>query len=335
MSGVAGILLAAGRGRRMGALGDHRPKTLLPVGGEPLAAHHLRLFHRLGIERVFVVVGFRGDEVRQELGDGGRFGLELVYLEQRAALGSAHALGLVRAHHRGPVVLVLGDYWFAVSEPERVMRRLAAGEGAIAARREPDPRLIAEACELTVDGDGRVRTIVEKPAVPVSDLKGCGFYALPAAIFDAVARTPRTALRDEYELSVALELFIAAGNPLYAEEILLLDTNLTRAEDLLECNLQWLRHHGRDRYVADGAQVAPGTRLVRTVIGAGARVAGDRELCEVVVFPGARLDGDGEVLRSALVTGEGILHCPRPQGQEPGQPDPNSSRTGGGKESDR
>ena len=43
MSGVAGVILAGGRGRRMGPLGEEFPKALLPVANEPLIAHHLRL----------------------------------------------------------------------------------------------------------------------------------------------------------------------------------------------------------------------------------------------------------------------------------------------------
>jgi NDP-sugar pyrophosphorylase family protein len=299
----------------MGPLGEHYPKPLLPVANEPLIAHHLRLLAGLGVRRVFVVVGFRGADVEREVGDGRRFGLEVRSVEQGPALGSAHALGRLRSEIDGPVIVLLGDYYFsptAAGDPRRLVERLAAGCSVMVAKREPDLGLLREACELTTDADGRVTAIVEKPASPAGDLKGCGVYALTREIFDAVARTPRTALRDEYELSVALELFVAAGNPLYAEEIVGWDVNLTRPDDLLECNWKWLRQPGRDELVAEGARIAPGIRLTRAVIGGGSTVAGVAALEDVVVFPGTRLTAGPAELSSALVTPAGILDGLRP-----------------------
>ncbi|MFL5383824.1 MAG: nucleotidyltransferase family protein [Longimicrobiaceae bacterium] len=308
MSGLVGVILAGGRGRRMGALGDEFPKALLPVANLPLAAHHLRLLHGLGVRTVHVVLGHRGAEVAAALGDGSAHGVRIRYAEQGAPLGSAHALGCLRPHLVGPFLLTLGDYFFVAPHAARLVRRLESGASAIAAMREPDPRLLREACALEVDGEGRVLDVVEKPAAPRSDLKGCGFYALQPEVLDAVARTPRTALRDEYELTVSLELYVRAGGALYAEEVFDWDVNLTRPDDLLHCNLRWLAQERRNELVADDAEVGAGARLERAVVGGGARVAGAARLRESVVFPGARVDA-GRPLRRVLVTPRHTIPC--------------------------
>jgi dTDP-glucose pyrophosphorylase len=308
MGAVTGVILAGGQGSRMGTLGREYPKALLPIADEPVIAHHLRLLEGLGVRSVYVVTGHLGEDLAHALGDGGAYGVRLEYVDQGARLGTAHALGRVRHTVREPFLLVLGDYYFVPSEPERMLRRLAGGSSAIAVKRESDIALIREACAPELDATGRVVGIVEKPTAPKTDLKGCGFYALQPEFFDAVARTPRTALRDEYELTVSLELFVRAGHALYGEEIVTRDTNLTRPEDVLACNVEWLERTGRTALVADGASVDAGLELRQSVVGRGASVEGVTGLEQVVVFPGAHLAASG-LVRRALVTATGCISC--------------------------
>ncbi|KOV83535.1 MULTISPECIES: nucleotidyltransferase family protein [unclassified Streptomyces] len=58
--GVAGLLLAAGGGRRLGG----RPKALLPHRGRPLVEHAVGVLRTAGCERIHVVLGAAADEVR-------------------------------------------------------------------------------------------------------------------------------------------------------------------------------------------------------------------------------------------------------------------------------
>ncbi|WP_435211857.1 nucleotidyltransferase family protein [Streptomyces sp. bgisy034] len=64
---VAGLLLAAGGGRRLGG----RPKALLPHRGRPLVEHAAGVLRTAGLTRVHVVLGARAADVREqaELGD--------------------------------------------------------------------------------------------------------------------------------------------------------------------------------------------------------------------------------------------------------------------------
>jgi dTDP-glucose pyrophosphorylase len=308
VSDPAGVILAAGRGLRMESLGDAFPKALLPVGNEPVINHHLRQLRDLGVRDVHVVVGYRADDVLRAVGDGREVGLRIHYVLQEAPSGSAHALGRLRGQLRSSFLLLLGDYFLCAENATRLLRRLATGEAAIAAKRERDRRLIQEACELSVDEDGRVLTITEKPVAPSGNLKGCGFYAFPLNFLDAVARTPRTALRDEYELTTALDLYVQQGSRLFAEDVLTWDFNLTRPRDLLDCNLRWLDRLGVTEFVAPTATLRGRAELCRAIIGDDARVQGAVRLEDVVVFPGTDLRGRG-ILARALVTPRGVIPC--------------------------
>jgi NDP-sugar pyrophosphorylase family protein len=311
LSGYVGAILAAGQGTRMGALGEDYPKALLPLANEPLIGHHLRFLHGLGIREVYVLVGHRAAELISVLGAGEAYGVNLNFVEQGPYLGSAHALGRLRGLISQPFLLMLGDYYCALSDPGRLLERLGSGASAIAAKREPDRRLLSEACELQVDAAGRLLSIVEKPSEPQGDLKGCGVYALQPDFFDAVARTPRTALRDEYELTHSLQLHVDAGRPVYGEDIVVWDRNFTRPEDVLESNLKWLERAGQNSLIAKEAFIDEGVRFERTVVGDHARVTKGSDLTDVVVFPGAKLTTVGPLSR-ALVTRDGLYRFGNP-----------------------
>jgi glucose-1-phosphate thymidylyltransferase len=304
-----GVILAAGRGRRLGSLGEIYVKALLPVANEPVIAHQLRLLHRLGVRRVLVIVGHHGADLTAAIGDGSRYGLDISYIPQPAPLGSAHALASVRSQVRSPFLLTLGDYYFVPTDPSRMIRRLGRGESAVATKRETLPVLVREACAVYSGPDARVLDIVEKPSDPHTDVKGCGFYALQPEFFDAVSRTPRTALRDEYELTVSLELFVQAGQALFSEEIIEWDSNITRPQDVLDCNLEWLERHRLGALVSADAFVDPATTMERAVIGNGARVLGRNTLNGVVVFAGTEVADCGPVERT-LLTPSARIHCP-------------------------
>jgi NDP-sugar pyrophosphorylase family protein len=58
------------------------PKALVPVLGEPFAAHQLRLLASQGVGDVVYVVGHRGAQLREVVGDGSAFGLRVSYVDE-------------------------------------------------------------------------------------------------------------------------------------------------------------------------------------------------------------------------------------------------------------
>lgn len=105
------MVLAAGRGERMGTLTARTPKPLLAVGGRPLIEHHLDRLGRLGVERAVVNVCHGARQIRAALGDGRRWGLEIVFSEEPAPALETGG-GIVRALPllgREPFLLINAD----------------------------------------------------------------------------------------------------------------------------------------------------------------------------------------------------------------------------------
>lgn len=122
------VVLAAGQGTRMKS---DLPKVLFPVAGRPMIDYVVDALLGGGVERIVVVVGYRGDDVRKHL--SARPSIEFV--EQTERLGTGHAVQMARPilrTHRGPVVIVAGDSPLLQSESVRkLLQEFARGSGCL------------------------------------------------------------------------------------------------------------------------------------------------------------------------------------------------------------
>ncbi len=101
------MLLAAGRGERMGDLARDEPKPLLAVGGERLIERQLRLLANAGFEEIVINLSYRGGAIRECLGAASRWGQSIVYSDEgKPALETGG--GIIAA------LPLLGDAQFAV-----------------------------------------------------------------------------------------------------------------------------------------------------------------------------------------------------------------------------
>jgi len=72
-------ILAGGLATRLRPVTDTIPKSLIEINGEPFVAHQLRLLHSRGIHRAVLCVGYLGERIRDFLGNGSAFGVEVEY----------------------------------------------------------------------------------------------------------------------------------------------------------------------------------------------------------------------------------------------------------------
>jgi len=76
------MLLAAGRGERMGELTRHEPKPLLDIGGERLIERQLRSLAGSGFREIVINLSYRGGAIREFLGTASRWGQSIAYSEE-------------------------------------------------------------------------------------------------------------------------------------------------------------------------------------------------------------------------------------------------------------
>lgn len=305
-----GVILAAGKGTRMRPFSEHWPKPVLPVLGKPLMAYQLEMMAALGIRKVVVVIGHLGHEVVRALGDGSRWGVSIRYVEQEEMLGIAHAVSRLESHVDRPFFLFLGDIFFVTENLRHMLDRFRAGNlgGVLACKREPNLEAIKRNFVVLTDGAGVVHRVVEKPRFPRTDLKGCGIYLFDQSFFDAVRRTPRTAMRNEYEITDSIQIFLDDGYKVEAAEVVKADMNVSYPADLLDLNLLLLQQSGKDGWTAPDVRLGKGSTLARSVAMAGAEVGDGCALTECLLFPGAKVPA-GRVRRRSIFTADAEIRC--------------------------
>ncbi len=308
---VMGVILAAGKGTRMQPFSEHYPKPLLPLGGKPLVVHQLETMAGLGVKKVVLVIGHLGHEVVRCLGDGSRFGLELVYVEQEETLGIAHAVTRLERYVDKPFFLFLGDIYFEtenLASMAEMMLGPVGTDAVLAVKKEPDPEAIRRNFTVLLDARGRVERVVEKPRYPRTDLKGCGIYLFDLAFFDAVRRTPRTAMRDEYEITDSIQIFIEDGYRVDVAEVIKNDMNLSFPPDLLHLNMHYLSLIGKSELIGENVTIADGAKIEHSVVMDGAVIEHPINIKNCLIFPGVTVSHRQDIERMIL-TRETEIQC--------------------------
>lgn len=101
------IILAAGFGMRMVPINTEMPKGLLEVNGEPLIERIIKQLHEVGIQEIYVVVGFMKEKYEYLMDE---YGVELVVNPDYAAKNNLHSLRLVKEHLENAYIVPC-DIW--------------------------------------------------------------------------------------------------------------------------------------------------------------------------------------------------------------------------------
>ncbi|MBI5183946.1 MAG: NTP transferase domain-containing protein [Nitrospinae bacterium] len=308
---IRGVIMSAGRGTRMEPFSTFYPKPLLPVCNLPIMEHHINIMKGVGIREVVIVVGHLGFEIAKRMGDGSRFGIKIKYVEQKRNLGIAHAVGMLEPHINGSFLLFLGDIFFISEDFERLieLKRERGSSAVLAVKEENDPEAIKRNFTILLDHDDRVKRVIEKPRYVTNMLKGCGIYLFDLHIFDAIRRTPRTAMRDEYELTEAIQILIEDGFPVDIAKIIKTDINITFPYDLLRCNLEELKVKKKDSLIDENVSLG-GAEVINSVIGKNVDIKNPIKISNSLIFPDTTLMVEYDI-DSCIATPDDLLDCRR------------------------
>jgi len=297
-----GVILAAGHGSRMGPFGAQLPKPIVPICNRPLLAYQLDYMREAGIDEVFIVIGHLGHRITQTIGDGSRFGVRIEYIEQHQRLGIAHAVGQLEGYLDRPFLLMLGDIFFEIDDIQRMIEesQKKGATAVLAVKEEDDVEAVKRNFAVLLREDQTVKRVIEKPRHVPNMLKGCGLYLFDLPIFDAIRRTPRTAMRDEYELTDSIQILIDYEYPVRVAPVVTWDVNVTYAHDLIRCSLHQLRKLNVSSMVGEDCHIVDGVDLRDTVVGDGVAIQRPATLERCVVLSGATLN-DGRDHQDAVL----------------------------------
>lgn len=208
--------MAAGEGKRMRPLTLERPKPLIEVAGKPLIEHVLDALPP-EVEEIIIVVGYKGDMIKERLGDSYK-GTPIRYVHQWMQAGTAHALSLARPFLNGRFLLLNAD---DIVGSEAIAEALTHPLSIMAVRHD-EPHKFGV---IKVRDDGTMESIVEKPQDFIGNLVSTGSMVLDERLFNYEAAKheasgeyfmthPLGLLASEHPITVIEQpLYIPVGYP--------------------------------------------------------------------------------------------------------------------------
>ncbi|MBT8568324.1 NTP transferase domain-containing protein [Polynucleobacter paneuropaeus] len=103
------VIMAGGAGQRMRPHTEDCPKPMLHVAGKPMLEHIILRAKQEGFKKFVLAIHYLGFMIEDYFGDGSAFGVEIQYLREKAPLGTAGALSLLRPQSELPFIVTNGD----------------------------------------------------------------------------------------------------------------------------------------------------------------------------------------------------------------------------------
>lgn len=203
---IKGLILSGGAGTRLRPLTHTSAKQLIPVANKPVIFYGIEALAEAGITDIGIIIApHTGEEIKEAVGYGAKFGVKITYIMQEEPKGLAHAV-LTAKNFIGDsnFVMYLGDNILKEGVKEFVNEFDLNNPDAMVLLTkvsEPSEYGIAELEE------GKIKNLQEKPREPKSDLALVGVYIFTNKIFDA-AKSLTPSARGELEITEAIQWMI-------------------------------------------------------------------------------------------------------------------------------
>ena len=179
------VIMAGGKGTRLGELTEHTPKPLMTVAGRTIIEWIILNLVGGGVREIFVSVNYFADQIEGHLGDGSRLGCHVEYLRELPTnpMGTAGSLTLLRVARPGlvePVIVMNGDLMVQF-DPAQLLQVHSRGGAQITMGTRSYQHQIPFGVVETAPGSTAVTAVSEKPIVSV-DINAAIYAVSQAAL---------------------------------------------------------------------------------------------------------------------------------------------------------
>ncbi len=213
MADTVAIVLAAGVSKRMNT---RLAKVLHEVCGRPMLAYVLDACREVGISKIFVVVGFSAEEVKERFADVG----DVVWVEQDKQLGTAHAVSCCKEYLKdfdGQTLVLCGDGPMVRAQTLKTLiekHKSAQSAATLGTAVLDDPSGYGR---IIRDAYGNLQGIVEDsdctPAqLAIKEINPSNYVFNNKILFEAIERVKPDNVKKEYYLTDAVSGIIATGH---------------------------------------------------------------------------------------------------------------------------
>ncbi|MDR2943671.1 MAG: NDP-sugar synthase [Methanosarcinales archaeon] len=180
-------IMCGGTGTRLRPLTFKRPKPMIPISNKPSVLHLIEHLSKEGFNDIVLTLGYKGEDVEKELGDGSVYGVHIDYVYEKEKLGTAGSVkNAQKLLGNEPFIVVGGDHVMTLNL--RDMFRFHQNNDAdvtIGLLSIDDPREFGIA---DMDINSRILRFFEKPKAGeiFSNLASTGIYVCDPSVFDKI-----------------------------------------------------------------------------------------------------------------------------------------------------
>lgn len=208
------LILAAGRGKRLGEMTQEKNKCLVEIGGRLLLSYSLDCASKIPqISEIVVVVGYQAEEIVNRFGDHYQ-GKSVKYAFQEEQKGLVHAIEQAGQVLNGEdFLLMLGDELMTNPRHLEMFRVFEDGNifslcGVLLVENR---NLIKKTYSISQDKNGNILKLIEKPQNPQNNIMGTGNCLFRNEILSYISKTPINSNRGERELPDLIQVAIDDG----------------------------------------------------------------------------------------------------------------------------
>jgi mannose-1-phosphate guanylyltransferase len=337
------VILVGGEGTRLRPLTSTVPKPVVPLVDRPFMAYMLEWLQSHGVTDVVLLMGYLSTAVRNVLGDGSRWGLNLRYVEEPDPRGTAGALKFAESLLDERFFMLNGDVLTDIDLTAQLAQHERTGaRGTLALVPVDDPTAYGL---VRTEADGAVKGFVEKPSPDQidTDLISAGAYVLERSVVDLIEPDRNVSIeREIWPQLVGDGLYGFADRRAYWMDIGTPERYLQGTFDIIEghvrtqvterlgssylsvaddvqqagrvvppavvergCRIGEDAHVGSLVVLGEGVTIGARTVVERAVVLQGTEIGEDCVLRDCIVAAGTRI-GSGTHVTGGAVVGEGV-----------------------------
>jgi len=198
------LVLAGGLGTRLRAIYDQGPKCMAPVKGRPFLAYLIQWLQCAGIRQVILCIGYKGEQIRNWLGDGRVWGVQVRYCVEEELRGTAGALRLASGMVDARTCLAInGDSFLEVNlDDMHAFHRARRADATLALARVQDSSRYGG---VQLDAHGKIEKFGDAGAAagsppcqePDASLINGGVYLLERPFFNSIPEGKTVSIEKE------------------------------------------------------------------------------------------------------------------------------------------
>lgn len=190
------VILAGGKGVKMRPLTYEVPKPLVPVSGKPVIVYAIEMLRDAGVRDIIIAIGHLGNKIKEELGNGKKYGVNISYSEETSPLGNAGALRNASPFlQKKPFIVMNGDVLTVINLPDLVaFHDEDHFTATMALSTEPNTKGYGVAL---LRGE-KVVGFIKQDSKQTTQLVNAGVYVMGPTIFDYIPKDGQAALEDVF-----------------------------------------------------------------------------------------------------------------------------------------